>query len=68
MQLERKQLEKYNPCQRSIIDKRRKEAKAVFSYIDPESGHEYRKSFTAQPNTPEIIFWDIAPKTITQNK
>lgn len=65
MILERHQLETYNPETRDFKDRRRIVARAVFSYLD-ENGNEYRKSFTAQPNTPETEFWNIAPKSITQ--
>lgn len=59
----RKQLEIYIDCKRDIMDKRRKVSFAVFSYIG-DDGHEYRKSFTAPPFTPENDFFNLAPKQI----
>jgi hypothetical protein len=63
MKITRLHLEIYNPETRDINDRRRKISKAVFSYIS-ENGDEFRKSFTDKPNTPELKFWDIAPKII----
>jgi hypothetical protein len=65
MALIRKHLEKYEHSRRNIADRRKKVAWAVFSYVEIDTGYEYRKSFTAPANTPEMKFWDIAPQTIT---
>ena len=62
--LQRNYLEIYNPCKRDIKDQRKKVSFAVFSYIDRDTKYEYRKSFTAPPNTPEADFWAIAPRII----
>lgn len=64
MTLTRNKLEKFNPCQKSINDGRKRVAKAVFSYID-SNGIEYRKGFEAPANSHENVFWAIAPETIS---
>ena len=65
MQLIRKHLEIYDPCKRDTDDRRKKVTFAVFSYINPINGDEYRRKFTAPQHTPEVQMWDIAPKVIT---
>lgn len=62
--LMRNYLEKYDPSRRDSADRRKKVAWAVFSYIERDTSHEYRKAFTAPANTPEMKFWDIAPRII----
>ena len=59
-------LEKYNPNKRDTHDMRKKITWAVFSYTEEGTGHEYRKTFTAKPWTPEVIMWNLAPDKITQ--
>jgi len=54
----------YEAKTRDKNDRRKFVAKAVFSYFERDTHHEYRKSFTAPPNTPENKFWDIAPRII----
>lgn len=66
MVLYRHEMEKFCTRERDMKDRRKFVARAVFSYFDRETGHEYRKSFTAPAGTPEMKFWDIAPKTINQ--
>jgi len=61
--LTRQYLEKYEPAKRFSTDRRQKRAWAVFSYFD-ENGHEYRRAFWADKNTPENDFWNIAPDII----
>ena len=63
MKLQRKYLEKYNPCTRDIQDQRKKISKAVFSYTD-DNNNEYRKSFKDIPYKSEQYFWSIAPITM----
>jgi hypothetical protein len=65
MELKRHELETFDHSTTDFHDRRKKVARAVFSYKDP-SGVEYRKAFTAPARTPETEFWNIAPKTITQ--
>lgn len=65
MKLYRHQLEIYHPDTKDIRDNRKKIAIAVFSYFD-EDNIEYRKKFTGLKNTPELKFWDIAPKIINK--
>ena len=60
----RQSLIKYEDNKRDNKDRRKKVSFAVFSYIDMDTNFEYRKAFTAPINTPELKFWDIAPKTI----
>jgi hypothetical protein len=60
----RNKLEKFDSNRKDVKDRRKKVTWAVFSYIDEKTGYEYRKSFTAKPNTPETEMWKIAPKTI----
>jgi hypothetical protein len=60
----RNKLEKFEDNKRDTNDRRKKIAWAVFSYIDTNTGHEFRKSFTAKVGTPESEMWNIAPKTI----
>ena len=59
-------LEKYIPNKRDTQDMRRKIAWIVVSYIEEETGYEYRKAFTAPQGTPEIVMWNLAPDKITQ--
>ena len=59
----RKYLEKYEPSKRDIYDNRKKFAIAIFSYFT-DNGIEYRKKFQLPVNSPEIEFWNIAPKEI----
>lgn len=59
----RHSLVKYHENTRDINDRRRKIAKAVFSYYD-KNGIEYRKSFTLPAFTHENKFWEIAPEVI----
>ena len=65
MILFRNKLEKYHPDARDIQDNRKKISYAVFSYFD-ENNIEYRKKFIQPKNTPEMKFWDIAPKIINK--
>lgn len=60
----RKHLEQYNPNKPDANHRRKRTAYAVFSYIEQDTHHEYRKAFTAPANTPEREFWQIAPETI----
>jgi hypothetical protein len=64
--LTRNHLEIYNPCQKDNNDRRKKITKAVFSYFD-EQGVEYRRGFTAKPNTSEINMWLLAPEKLVIN-
>ena len=63
MLLTRYQLEHYDPNKRSVKDRRKRCAWAVFSYL-ARDGTEFRKAFTAPPNTPEEWFLGLAPETI----
>ena len=64
----RQSLIKYDDNRRDIKDRRKKVAWAVFSYIELNTGIEYRKAFTAPVGTPELKFWNIAPKEIKIEK
>ena len=64
MTFKRHQLEKYDPCKRDPDDKRKFIAWAVFSYIDTDTGDEYRKSFKSKANTPEMTFWKMSPEVL----
>ena len=63
MKAHRKHLEKYSERTRSISDRRKFVAVAIFSYIS-ETGYEYRKRFTLDQNSSEASFWNVAPLTI----
>lgn len=64
MNLKRNELEKYEENIRDIKDRRKKISRAVFSYIDVNTGEEYRRAFFSKPFTPEQYFWDVAPEYI----
>jgi len=56
-------LEKFDE-NRKVYDNKKNVTWAVFSYIDADTGDEYRKSFTAKPFTSEMTMWKIAPEII----
>ena len=66
MKAYRKELVIYDENRRDVYDNRKKVAYAVFSYFT-DNGIEYRKKFQLPTFTPEIEFWNIAPKEINVN-
>ena len=61
--IKRGRIAKYYAKTRDTNDRRKKVARAVFSYYDA-NGLEYRKSFTLPVNTRKEAFYDIAPEVI----